>query len=209
MSQIGELAQSIFDVEFDSDAGAVSFDHIFNWLKENLGLLNTLINTSFAGEDPNMGIEAEAIYKELYLYNYYNKQARNVLRGITATTNAGDNILQVSDGDNSISFVNRNEVSKVYRDLAKDSKSRMDNLVAKYNIFSSKPLQVGGIEAGSIGESADAGVQFGSGSDDQIFDGGADEALETEEDQILANGEVLDGGQDGNQNEGLIDGGED
>lgn len=173
MSQLAELAQNIFETEFDSDTTAVSYNYIFSWMKENLGLLNTLINTSFVGEDPNMGIEAEAIYKELFLYNYYNKQARNVLRGITATTNAGDNILQVSDGDNSISFVNRNEVSKVYRDMAKDSKSKMDNLVAKYNIYASKPLQVGGYEAGATIVCC-IGTQFGNGNDDQIIDGGED-----------------------------------
>lgn len=195
MSQIGELAQSIFDVEFDANTNAVTYNQVFNWLKENLGLLNTLINTSFTGEDPNMGIEAEAIYKELYLYNFYNKQARNVLRGITATTNAGDNILQVSDGDNSISFVNRNEVSKVYRDLAKDSKSRMDALVAKYNIYASKPLQVGGYEAGSVTYLCDPGTQFGSGDDDQLFDssgnGGGDEIIDAGEE-----GSFVDGGED-------------
>lgn len=173
MSQIAQLAQNIFETEFDSDTNAVTYNHIFSWMKENLGLLNTLINTSFVGEDPDMGMEAEAIYKELFLYNYYNKQARNVLRGITATTNAGDNILQVSDGDNSISFVNRNEVSKVYRDMAKDSKSRMDNLVAKYNIYASKPLQVGGLEADSS-IILSAGSQFGDGIGDGIIDGGED-----------------------------------
>lgn len=175
MSQIGELAQSIFEIEFDEDSNAVTFEYVFSWMKENLGLLNTLINTSFSGEDPNMGTEAESIYKELFLYNYYNKQARNVLRGITAITNAGDNILQVSDGDNSISFVNRNEVSKVYRDLAKDSKSRMDTLVAKYNIYASKPLQVGGYEAEAAAAAiSPEGVQFGSGDDVEIIDGGED-----------------------------------
>jgi hypothetical protein len=198
MSQIAELAQSIFETEFDEDITAVTYDHIFSWMKENLGLLNTLINTSFVGEDPDMGIEAEAIYKELFLYNYYNKQARNVLRGITATTNAGDNILQVSDGDNSISFVNRNEVSKVYRDLAKDSKSRMDTLVAKYNIYGAKPLQVGGYEAGVVNTCCDSGSQFGSGNDDQILDGGQDQIqiLDGGGDQISDNTEIMDSGED-------------
>jgi hypothetical protein len=173
MSQIAQLAQNLFETEFDSDTTAVSYNYIFSWMKENLGLLNTLINTSFTGEDPDMGMEAEAIYKDLFLYNYYNKQARNVLRGITATSNSGDNILQVSDGDNSITFVNRNEVTKVYRDLAKDSKIRLDALVAKYNIYASKPLQVGGYEAGAVVISTTE-TQFGDGVGDEILDGGED-----------------------------------
>jgi hypothetical protein len=146
MSEISDLANSIYANEFESNSGVVNYTHISGWLGENLGLLNTLINTSFSGENPGFGLEEKAIYKEIYLYNYYNRQARNLLRGIAGSTNSSDNVLQVSDGDNSITFVNRNEVSKSYKDLARDSKERMDLLVSKYNIFASKPLQVGGYE---------------------------------------------------------------
>ena len=55
--------------------------------------------------------------------------------------------MSVSDGDNSISFVNRNEVGKVYRDLAKESKQKLDGLITKYTIYESQPLQVGGYES--------------------------------------------------------------
>lgn len=176
MNQIAILASGVYSTEFDSDANANSLTSISGWFRENLGLLNTFINTSFSGENPNMGLEEMAIYKELYLYNFYTKQVRNVLRGVTATTNAGDNILQVSDGDNSISFVNRNEVSKVYKDLAKESKINLDTMVAKYNIYGAKPLQVGGYEDTSV--IADE-VSTIEGSSDQppsdgIYDAGED-----------------------------------
>ena len=147
MSELGELASGIYSSEFDSDSSAANYSQISGWLSENLGLLNTLINTNFSGQNPSLGLEEQAIYKEIYLYNYYNKQARSILRGITATSNAGDNILSVSDGDNSISFVNRNEVGKVYRDLAKESKQKLDVLVTKYTIYESQPLQIGGYES--------------------------------------------------------------
>ena len=147
MSELGQLASGIYSSEFDSDSSAANYSQISGWLSENLGLLNTLINTNFSGQNPSLGLEEQAIYKEIYLYNYYNKQARSILRGITATSNAGDNILSVSDGDNSISFVNRNEVGKVYRDLAKESKQKLDGLVTKYTIYESQPLQVGGYES--------------------------------------------------------------
>ena len=148
MSQLSDLASGIFNTEFDGDTNAVNPAYVSGWISENLGLLNTLINTNFSGENPGdaFGQEECAIYKEVYLYNFYNKQARNLLRGIAGNTNSSDNVLQVSDGDNSITFVNRNEVSKVYRDLAKESKVKLDQLVAKYTIYASKPLQVGGVE---------------------------------------------------------------
>lgn len=153
MSELSDLAEVIFNTEFDSDSSVTSVVAITAWLEENLGLLNTLINTSFQGTDPNLGLEEESIYKLIYLYNFYSKQARNVLRGIVSTTGGG-NILSVADGDNKIQFVNKNEVGKTYRDLAKELKSQLDQLVTKYNIYASKPLQVGGIEASSQGLSA-------------------------------------------------------
>lgn len=150
MSEMSDLAEVIFNTEFDSDSTITNVSAITAWLEENLGLLNTLINTSFQGTDPNLGLEEESIYKLIYLYNFYSKQARNVLRGIISTAGGG-NILSVADGDNKIQFVNKNEVGKTYRDLAKEIKSQLDQLVTKYNIYGAKPLQVGGIEASSAG----------------------------------------------------------
>lgn len=146
MSELGDLANSIYRVEFDSSSDAANLSLISGWFVENVGLLNTLINTSFSGENPGLGLEEQAIYKQLYLYNYYNKQARNVLRGITST-NTSDNIIMVADEGNKIQFTNKSEVAKTYKDIAKDSKQALDSLVAKYNIYAARPLQVAGIES--------------------------------------------------------------
>lgn len=148
MSEISDLANSIYVSEFDSNSENANLSLIEAWLQENLGLLNTLINTRYNGLNPGMGLEEQAIYKQIYLYNYYSKQSRNVLRGIVATASS-DNILMVADGDNRIQFANKNEIGKTFRDLARDAKQVLDNMVAKYNIYAAKPLQVGGIEAGS------------------------------------------------------------
>lgn len=148
MSALETLADNIFENEFDSDTTAISYDSILGWLNENLGLLNTLINTNFEGIDAELLNEEQAIYKQIYLHNYYAKQARNVLRGIMGSGGtAGDNILSVKDGDNAIQFTNKNEVSKVYKSMAEDCKKLLDELVAKYNIYGAKPLQVGGYES--------------------------------------------------------------
>lgn len=174
MNEIASLASGIYSTEFESDSSAANLTQISGWLTENLGLLNTLINTSYSGLDPKMGLEEQAIYKQLYLYNYYNRQARNVLRGIVSVNSSGQNILQVSDGDNSITFVNRNEVGKVYRDLSKDAKEKLDKMVDKYNIYSAQPLQVGGIEAGYFIEETGSTLEGDSSNipDDGIFDAG-------------------------------------
>jgi hypothetical protein len=195
MSELGQLASGIYSSEFDSDSSAANYSQISGWLSENLGLLNTLINTNFSGQNPSLGLEERAIYKEIYLYNYYNKQARSILRGITATSNAGDNILSVSDGDNSISFVNRNEVGKVYRDLAKESKQKLDGLVTKYTIYQSQPLQVGGYESVSYEAQIAAAAAGGATQIPTIptGDSGSEETLDDQA-QIYFDGAIPDGG---------------
>jgi len=143
---ISGLASGIYEYELDSTG--VTFSSITGWLNDNLGLLNSYLYTSFSGKDgeiSGMGLEEGDIYKEMYLYHYYTKQTRNTLRGIVNDTNG--NILSVRDGDNSISFVNKNEVSKVYKGLAQDSYDKMLRLVQSYNSYRASPRQVGGIES--------------------------------------------------------------
>ena len=143
MSVLGNLSQDISDNEFDSDTDIATTTAISGWLEANLGRLNSLIYTSYSGSGADLDLEAQSIHKELYLHHYYAKESRNSLRGITRSTGE---ILSISDQNNSITFVNRNEVSKVYRGLASDSQARIDRLVAHYNIYQAEPLQVGGIE---------------------------------------------------------------
>ena len=145
MSVISDLASDIFTDEFDSDTGIATSGSIQAWLENNLGELNNLIYQDFSGTGAALDTEAQSIHKELYLYNYYTKQSRNALRGITAATN-DNKILSLKDGESTVTFVNRNEVAKVYRGLASDSKAKVDDLVARYNIYQATPQQVGGIE---------------------------------------------------------------
>ena len=107
MSNVSGLATDIFENELDSTG--VTLASVSGWLEENVGMLNTYIYTSLSGTTGHisgMNLEERDIYKELYLYHYYTKQARNTLRGISNDENG--HILNVSDGDNSVSFVNRN-----------------------------------------------------------------------------------------------------
>ena len=110
--------------------------------------INTALYTSFSGvngEVSGLLLEEQNIYKEMYLYDYYTKQTRNTIRGIADDTNG--NILSVRDGDNAITFVNKNEVSKVYKGLAQDSYNALEGLIGKYNSYQASPRQVGGIES--------------------------------------------------------------
>lgn len=147
MNDFGTIASNIYYFDFDGDSSITSISAISGWLQSNLGQLNTLLYSDFSGDGSNLTLEAAVIHKELYLCNYYSKQSRNALRGILNTSSLdGSNILSIKDADSSIAFVNKNEVSKVYRGLSMDSKSNIDKLVAQYNIYSAEPRQVAGIE---------------------------------------------------------------
>ena len=98
-----------------------------------------------------MDTEAQNVLKELYLSNYYNKQARNALRGIVDSSVSGDNVLSLRDGESSVTFINRNEVSKVYKGMASDCMEKVTRMAAQYNIYQAQPRQLGGIDASGIG----------------------------------------------------------
>lgn len=146
MSRLIDLANSIYINEFDSSN--ITLESISGWLETNLGQLNNSIYSSFSGvsgEVSGLNLEEQNIYKEMFLYHYYQKQTRNTIRGIANDTNG--NILSVRDGDNAITFVNKNEVSKVYKSLAEDSYNKMQDLIHSYNVYQAGPRQVGGIES--------------------------------------------------------------
>ena len=155
MSVLEDLASGIVETEFDGDTGIATVSSVSGWLFENLGRLNTHIYTDFSGSSATgtygvMDIEAQNILKELYLYNYYTKEARNALRGIVRSSVSGDNILSLKDGESSVTFVNRNEVSKVYRGLATDSMDNIVRMAGQYNIYQAQPRQLGGIDGSGL-----------------------------------------------------------
>jgi hypothetical protein len=143
MSSISTLAYSIYDNEFDASSDAPTPQAISGWLEHNVGTLNTYLNTSFTGIDPPLCAEESGIFTQIYLSNYYNKQSRLAARGII---NNSGSVLEVRDADHSVTMVNRNEVSKVFRGLARDANEILGDMVAKYNIYSSMPRQVAGID---------------------------------------------------------------
>lgn len=145
MSVLSDLALKIFQTEFDGDTGVMYQSYIEAWLNSNIGQLNTRLNESFSGVDAPLNLEAQAIYKEMYMGSYYRKQSRSALRGLIGNTNGAD-ILSLKDGSSAVSFTNKNEVAKVYKSMADDCEKRIVELSHKYNIYQSEPLQLGGIE---------------------------------------------------------------
>jgi hypothetical protein len=85
----------------------------------------------------------------MYMANYYRKQSRNALKGLVGNTDGSD-IISLRDGNSSVTFTNKNEVSKVYKSLADESEAKIDKLTHQYNMYQSEPLQLGGLETDGV-----------------------------------------------------------
>ena len=147
-----DLANEIFGNEFEYDSGYAQFYYISGWLANNVGLLNTKIYSQFNVEDGNFTptgsfqLEERAIYKQMYLYEFYTKKTRQVLRGVDSSVD----YISLREGDTSITRTNKNELAKTYRGLANDAREEMERLVASYNIYSAAPVQVAGEDGSPI-----------------------------------------------------------
>tara|TARA_R110000824_G_scaffold8412_1_gene38108 strand:- start:869 stop:1345 length:477 start_codon:yes stop_codon:yes gene_type:complete len=149
--KFGDIATGIFDDEFDGDTGYATVTNISGWLAANLGILNTRLYSCFSGSGEyiqgtgGFKFEEEAIYKQLYLTNFYNKKARATLRGIDSSVD----FIRLKEGDAEIVRTNKNEIAKTYKGLANDYKRHTDGLVTQYNLYAAAPVQVAG-EDGSL-----------------------------------------------------------
>ncbi len=149
---VHDLADEIFANEFDYDSGYAQFYYISGWLANNVGMLNTKIYSQFSVEGANFvptGIfqqEERAIYKQMYLYEFYTKKTRQVLRGVDSSVD----FVTLREGDTMITRTNKNELAKTYRGLATDARDEMEKLVASYNIYNAKPVQVAGEDGSPI-----------------------------------------------------------
>jgi len=121
----------------------------------NVGQLNNLIGTSYVpgavydnngiptGWSINPAISGNelGIYKMLFNYNYYFHLARTVA---VSATRVGQDWVSMQEGDSKITRVNKTEISKNLRGLAKDAKETLDKAVKMYLKYGSIPMQIAG-----------------------------------------------------------------
>jgi len=145
---VHDLADEIFGNEFEYDSGYAQFYFISGWLANNVGQLNTKIFTEFSVESGNFTPtgqfqqEERAIYKQMYLYEFYIKKTRQVLRGVDSAVD----FISLREGDTAITRTNKNELAKTYRGLANDAKEELDQLTSHYKIYRAAPVQVAGLD---------------------------------------------------------------
>ena len=149
---VHDLADEIFANEFEYDSGYAQFYYISGWLANNVGLLNTKIYSQYSVQNSNFeptGLfqqEERAIYKQMYLYEFYTKKTRQVLRGVDSSVD----FVTLREGDTMITRTNKNELAKTYRALANDAREEIERLVSSYNIYQAAPVQVAGEDGSPI-----------------------------------------------------------
>jgi hypothetical protein len=121
----------------------------------NAGKLNNLIGTQISGvayKDahgvvtgydlrPNPSNDQLAIYKMMFDFEYFKNQARFAT---ASSLVEGDDWVTLGEGDSRVQRINKNEIAKNYRALARDIKQDLDKAVKMYLKYNSVPDQIVG-----------------------------------------------------------------
>lgn len=127
----------IYDLAFSTwnDIGqptSPTASYISGWMmsQANIGKLNNLIGSVYSGVEgaiqPELDIEEGAIYSEIYKQTFWQNQVQcNLGAGGIMWT-------EMRDGDTTFRRASPTEVAKVYKDLLRESKITLTNLVSSY-----------------------------------------------------------------------------
>ena len=114
MNDFGQLASDIITYDFPNDTGTYGTGYISGWLEVNLGELNGLAHEEFSGNATGaieyasgsglMPIEKK-IFRGLYEMHYYQKSARESLRGFTYDSSV--DWITIKEGDTTLQRQNK------------------------------------------------------------------------------------------------------
>lgn len=152
MNDFGNLAYYIIRDGFKDEVARFPVSYISGWLESNLGILSALTHQDFyIDENNNIGprsltLEEQAIYTKLYNINFYQKSARDAMRGVvwSADGQATEDWTSIKEGDSSIQRQSRTSISRYLSQMAKDEEVSLNQLLYQYNSNLSGPHQVAG-----------------------------------------------------------------
>tara|TARA_Y100001938_G_C8101618_1_gene442294 strand:+ start:4421 stop:4945 length:525 start_codon:yes stop_codon:yes gene_type:complete len=164
LNEIGNLATGIFKFDFDSSTGDISVGYISGWLHNNIGELNVLIHSCYSGGNPGMQVEEKAIYRQVFLKNYYTKLGRQALMGVSTSSSSSissgsgsivtSEWTELRDGDSYIrrqamlaSPATKVTASRTYSTFAENAEYNLKDLLQRYTSFRGGPRQVAGKDA--------------------------------------------------------------
>lgn len=159
INEYGNLASGIFLYDFDEEYSVIRPEYISGWLDNNIGELNVLIHKCYEGDNPGLGNEEQAIYRQLFLKSFYGKLARKTLMGVSVTetipvegstyNSTMSDWIELREGD---SYIKRQvttaspstkvSASKQYSSYAQEAELTLKDLIFKYNNNIAFPRQV-------------------------------------------------------------------
>lgn len=138
---ITNLANSIYKDIGSPSSPSVSAIQTKLVSEDFLGKLNVAINGCYfivTGDiSPALQTQEQAIYSELYKYDYYGTMAIQVLGAIGAV-----NWTRIKEGDSEIGRASPNETAKIFTTLKKQSEDAIRNLVNGYKANATTPQSI-------------------------------------------------------------------
>lgn len=137
-NQITELADIIFR---DLESEDISIPTIDFWLRNNIGQLNSRLDTSFeiTNNDfsPSLSEEEKDIFKAMYKIYWLNRLIKN---NLGAAAYAGE-VTQIKEGNRTVIGTNKNDVAKTYVALKKDATQDLNFLIQAYKFNRADPRE--------------------------------------------------------------------
>lgn len=144
MKSITIMAQEVWEDEFLEDPSyGLSLGIITGWMESSLGKVNISLHQAYEPEDnddPVFDDGGAEVYKMMYISKYYTGAAQKALRGIMDESVSA--ILSVKDDDTIVTKINKSEVGKTMRAIAKDYQDELRELVHQHKIHYSPPKQI-------------------------------------------------------------------
>jgi hypothetical protein len=147
--KIIDLGQAIYDEI--GDTTNISLPSIITYLRNNVGRLNALLNTTYI-IDPNsleiingsdnitlIGLMESAIYAQLYEVYYFQRRA-NAMLGAASI----DTVIQYQTDGGSIRLLDRNQIAKTYAQLKKEAEDILYKMVNRYKFYTTQAVQIVG-----------------------------------------------------------------
>jgi len=155
MNDLGSLATDIVNYSYPDDTGRFPVGFVSGWLETRIGSLNALTHEEFEIDStgaviPSLCMDEEDIFKGLYDINYYERGARESLRGIIWDGAINGAISMVKEGDSTIQKTSNHQISKTYSQLAEEARESLKNLLYQYNMNKASAVQVTGEDGDSF-----------------------------------------------------------
>ncbi len=164
MNTIVDISDEIYS-ELGSPSD-LSLPLISYWLQRNIGVLNSLIQTSYSilitnispqsiEINPELGEDEKSIYKKAYYIYWYDK----LIRANLGAAN-WDVALEVDSDGATVKTVNKNEIAKTFLMLKKANQEELDELITGYYLNRTTPLAVAGSDDIAAGPYHAGGTTF-------------------------------------------------